>query len=154
MITLLPWLLSLGTLLVMWWAGDGRQRAWVLGLALQPLWIAFAIAVDAYGLIPLSLALMVVYARNLRNYRRVRKGLDTMAAAYSGGDWLNDARFGWERNDKPDLDLLVAKAMARKIRGDYVQRSQAECELHGDGVYCTYCRPDLWPSPGEGNGGS
>lgn len=65
MTTILPWLLSACTIAVMWLAGNGSRWAWYLGIAIQPFWVAFALATGAYGLIALSLALTLVYGRNL-----------------------------------------------------------------------------------------
>lgn len=62
---IIPLLLSLFTLLGMWLAGNKDRRAWVVGLFNQFLWITFAVMFEAWGLLPLSLALVIVYARNL-----------------------------------------------------------------------------------------
>ena len=59
------WILSAGTLLVMWLAGEKRTSAWVLGLVVQVLWTVWALMIEAYGLLPVTLGLFVVYARNL-----------------------------------------------------------------------------------------
>jgi hypothetical protein len=67
---LLPWLLSANTIAVMWLAGSKRPLAWVLGLAGQAGWIAFAVLYAAWGLLPLSIVLIVVYGRNLRRWTR------------------------------------------------------------------------------------
>jgi membrane protein implicated in regulation of membrane protease activity len=64
----LPWLLSIVTVTIMWLAGSKNPTAWVLGLAAQAGWIAFALLFEAWGLLPLSFVLIVVYARNLRRW--------------------------------------------------------------------------------------
>ena len=61
----LQWVLSAGTLVVMWLAGDKRTSAWVLGLIVQVLWTAWALMIEAYGLLPVTLGLFLVYGRNL-----------------------------------------------------------------------------------------
>ena len=43
----------------------GRRWAPVIGLAGQPFWIAFAIKSSAWGLLALSIAYSVVYARGI-----------------------------------------------------------------------------------------
>ena len=61
----LQWILSMGTLTVMWLAGDKRPLAWVIGLPLQALWTTWALMIGAYGLLPVTIGLLLVYARNL-----------------------------------------------------------------------------------------
>jgi len=67
---ILPWLLSANTITVMWLAGSKRPVAWVLGLVGQAGWVAFAVLYAAWGLLPLAVALMFVYGRNLRRWTR------------------------------------------------------------------------------------
>lgn len=67
---LLPLLTGIVTLVAMWLAGSGRWTGWALGLANQVLWLAFIIVFDAWGLLPLLVALVVVYTRNLVRWRR------------------------------------------------------------------------------------
>lgn len=59
-------IMSLVTILVMWLAGNGDKRAWVLGLCNQALWLGFIFITKSYGLLILTAALIVVYIRNLR----------------------------------------------------------------------------------------
>jgi hypothetical protein len=65
-VSVLPWMLSFGTIAVLWMAPTTPRVAWLLGIALQPAWILFAIMASAYGLLPLSVVLIYVYARNYR----------------------------------------------------------------------------------------
>lgn len=74
--TLIPWATSAGTLLGMWLLGQKRSIGWVVGLCNQALWITFAVTFRAWGLLPLTLALLVIYTRNLLRWRR-----DDLAAA-------------------------------------------------------------------------
>ncbi len=60
---------SILTLAGMWLAGSHRWEGWLVGLLNQVLWIAFIVAFGAWGLLPLSLALIVVYTRNLVRWR-------------------------------------------------------------------------------------
>ncbi len=62
---IIPLALSVLTLVGMWLAGNHDRRAWIVGLTNQALWITFIVVFDAWGLLPLSLALIVVYSRNL-----------------------------------------------------------------------------------------
>lgn len=94
MILILSWILSALTLVVMWLAGSNNRRAWYLGIAIQPLWIVFAVVTHGYGLIALSLALALVYARNALIVRQHKPA--PVDYSYSG-DWLKDVPFGWDR---------------------------------------------------------
>lgn len=67
---LLPWATSAFTLLGMWLIGQKRSVGWVVGLLNQGCWITFAIAFKAWGLLPLSAALTVIYVRSLLAWRR------------------------------------------------------------------------------------
>ena len=67
---LLPWLLSLLTGVTMWLAGNKDKRAWIIGIVAQFFWVAFDIQVGAYGLLPVSVMLFVIYGRNLREWTR------------------------------------------------------------------------------------
>ena len=63
-------LTSCFTLWGMWLAGNKRSLGWAVGLGNQALWIVFIVAFGAWGLLPLSLALIVTYTRNLIRWRR------------------------------------------------------------------------------------
>ncbi len=65
----LPWLLSAITIYAMFLAGEKRRNTWLIGLANQGLWLVWIIAAEAWGLIPMNLALWVVYARNHLKWR-------------------------------------------------------------------------------------
>jgi hypothetical protein len=62
---LIPLALSANTIVLMWLAGNKNTLAWVLGLLGQVGWFAFVVLFDAWGLLPLCVALTVVYGRNL-----------------------------------------------------------------------------------------
>ena len=61
---------SVLTLIGMWLAGNRRASGWLVGLVNQALWFGFIVAFDAWGLLPLNAALIVVYSRNLRKWRQ------------------------------------------------------------------------------------
>lgn len=63
-----PWVLSGWTLVTMWLAGNGTKWAWISGMLSHFLWLFFAYRIEAYGLMPLSIALVFVYSRNLRKW--------------------------------------------------------------------------------------
>lgn len=60
----LPWLLSAITIYSMLLAGNKRRGAWIVGLFNQMLWGVWIILSESWGLIPMNIALWVVYARN------------------------------------------------------------------------------------------
>lgn len=63
-------LLSVGGVLGIWLAGRKNYWGWALGLAMQLLWITFALVTAQYGFILSGLAYGYVYAINLRKWRR------------------------------------------------------------------------------------
>lgn len=65
----LPWLLSAITIWTMFLAGDKKRHTWLVGLCNQALWLVWIMAAEAWGLIPMNVALWVVYARNHLKWR-------------------------------------------------------------------------------------
>lgn len=63
-VMLLPWVLSAITLWMTVLAGNRHRYAWAIGLGNQALWLCWIVAAEAWGLIPMNIALWVVYARN------------------------------------------------------------------------------------------
>jgi hypothetical protein len=66
----IPWLTSAGTLLGIYLTGKKRWQGWAVGLANQAVWITFIVLFDAWGLLPLAVALIGLYAKNLIGWRR------------------------------------------------------------------------------------
>lgn len=60
----LPWLLSCITIWMTLMAGNKHPNAWLIGLGNQALWLIWIVCAQAWGFIPLNIALWVVYARN------------------------------------------------------------------------------------------
>lgn len=75
---LLPWLTSAGTLLGMWLVGQKRSVGWIVGLVNQVLWVTFAIAFEAWGLLPLTVALIIIYTRALVKWRADERIVDAV----------------------------------------------------------------------------
>ena len=67
--TYLPWLMSAVTLYTMWGVGDRKAHAWAIGLGNQVFWFTWIFASSAWGLLPMTIALTFVYARNLMKWR-------------------------------------------------------------------------------------
>jgi hypothetical protein len=62
--TYLPWLLSAVTIWMTLLAGNKHPQAWLVGLGNQLLWLVWICVVGAWGLLPMNIALWVVYGRN------------------------------------------------------------------------------------------
>ncbi len=60
----LPWLLSAITIYSMLLAGNKKKGAWAVGLVNQFLWLIWIVLSSAWGLLPMNIALWVVYSRN------------------------------------------------------------------------------------------
>lgn len=69
-VTVIPWVLSGLTIAMTWLAGRKDHRAWLLGLANQSLWFTYIVVADAWGFVPLGLALITIYIRNYRLWTR------------------------------------------------------------------------------------
>lgn len=67
----LPWLLSGITIWMTLLAGNIQRQAWLVGLVGQALWLVWIVATETWGLIPLNVALWIVYGRNHWKWRRV-----------------------------------------------------------------------------------
>lgn len=56
--------ISLVTIWMTLMAGNKHPKAWLIGLANQALWITLIVWIQAWGLVPLCVAMCVVYYRN------------------------------------------------------------------------------------------
>jgi hypothetical protein len=65
----LPWLLSLITIYSMLLAGNKKRGAWIVGLTNQALWLLWIILSSAWGLLPMNIALWVIYYRNFIKWK-------------------------------------------------------------------------------------
>ena len=60
----LPWFLSAVTIYMTVLAGNKNRHAWAVGLFNQAAWLVWIILSETWGLLPMNLALWVVYGRN------------------------------------------------------------------------------------------
>lgn len=67
----LPWLLSAITIYTMFLAGDRKRYTWLIGLGNQALWLIWIVSAEAWGLVPMNIALWIVYARNHLKWQRL-----------------------------------------------------------------------------------
>ena len=72
-VTHLPCLLSIITIWMTVLAGNKNSWAWAVGLLNQLLWLLWIISAGAWGLLPMNLALWVVYSRNHLKWRAGQK---------------------------------------------------------------------------------
>lgn len=72
LVTYMPWVMSAITIYMTILAGNKTRWAWAIGLANQALWLTWIIAVEAWGLLPMNLALWIVYSRNHLKWMRAR----------------------------------------------------------------------------------
>lgn len=112
---LLPFVTGMVTLIGMWAAGSHRSWSWGLGIANQALWFAFIVAFGAWGLLPLNVALVVVYSRNLLKWRREARVLDAtfgkLGADSERGREVELVLLNWE-----DGTLTLDEAVERLTR--------------------------------------
>jgi hypothetical protein len=66
----LPWLLSAITIWMTLLAGNKSRSAWSVGLLNQVLWLVWIVAAQSWGMMPMNLALWVVYGRNYLKWGR------------------------------------------------------------------------------------
>ena len=66
---MIPWVTSAATLLAVWLNGRNVRLSWKVSLLNQAIWLVFIVTYDAWGLLPLTLALSAIFARHLRRTR-------------------------------------------------------------------------------------
>lgn len=67
------WALSAIGIAGIFLAGGHRKVGWLLGLGVQGLWIAYAVATEQWGFIASALAYGAVYARNWLRWRKAEQ---------------------------------------------------------------------------------
>lgn len=70
----LPWLLSAITIWMTLLAGNVHRSAWLVVIGNQALWLVWIVATGTWGLIPLNVALWIVYGRNHLKWSRTLPG--------------------------------------------------------------------------------
>lgn len=68
-VTYLPYLLSAITIYTMLLAGNKKQGAWLVGLTGQLLWVIWIVLSESWGLLPMNIALWIVYGRNYLKWK-------------------------------------------------------------------------------------
>ncbi len=62
---MISWVTSAGTLLAVWLTGRNLRLSWKVSLVNQGIWLVFIITYDAWGLLPLTLALSGIFSHHL-----------------------------------------------------------------------------------------
>lgn len=62
---MIPWITSAGTLLAVWLSGRNLRLSWKVSLLNQAMWLVFILTYEAWGLLPLTLALAGIFTRHL-----------------------------------------------------------------------------------------
>ena len=62
---MISWITSAGTLLAVWLTARNVRLSWKVSLVNQALWLVFIVSYDAWGLLPLTLALSGVFIHHL-----------------------------------------------------------------------------------------
>ena len=65
----MPWFLSALTIYMTILAGNKHPQAWLVALMGQAMWLLWILKAEAYGFLPMNLALWIVYARNHWKWR-------------------------------------------------------------------------------------
>ena len=58
------------TIYTIWQAGNRNISGWVVGLLNQILWLTFIVTREEYGLLPMTIAISFVYARNFLKWKK------------------------------------------------------------------------------------
>ena len=67
----IPYILSAVTIYMFLLAGNKKPYTWLVGLFNQFLWLVWIIISSTWGLLPMNIALWVVYYRNNRKWRKL-----------------------------------------------------------------------------------
>lgn len=66
------WIAAAVSIAGLWISGHNPRWGWAYGIANQGVWVTYGIVTDQHGMIALSVAFVVLYARNLRRWRGTR----------------------------------------------------------------------------------
>lgn len=67
---IIPWILSAITIYMFLLAGNKKRYTWLVGLGNQGLWLFWIIISGTWGLLPMNVALWIVYSRNHIKWKR------------------------------------------------------------------------------------
>lgn len=68
---ILPWVISAVTVYAMWLAGKKDIAAWPVSLFNQGLWLIWILLTHTWGLLPMNIALWIVFSYNHKNWTKI-----------------------------------------------------------------------------------
>jgi hypothetical protein len=71
-VALWSWLAAGVSIVGLWVSGHSPRVGWVYGIAAQAVWVAYGLSTGQPGMLALSAAFVVIYARNLHRWRGTR----------------------------------------------------------------------------------
>lgn len=122
---LIPLATGLVTLYAMYVIGNHKWWGWLVGLGNQILWIALIVVFKTWALAPLTVSLIVIYTRNLVQWRRM--------AALTNGDTVIDAVAGGRSGAPRDLPREPQEAKTRAVLYDWTSDSAVVASLERGG---------------------
>ncbi len=72
----MTYIISIITILTMILAGNKSRWAWILGIGNQALWAMYIVHTHAWGLLLMTIAITVVYMRNLIKWKRPERNIE------------------------------------------------------------------------------
>jgi hypothetical protein len=66
------WFAAAVSIAGLWISGYNPKAGWVYGIGSQAVWVTYGLATNQHGMIALSVAFVVIYARNLQRWRGTR----------------------------------------------------------------------------------
>lgn len=75
------WLLTAGGVFGLWLAGRKSPWGWAVGLAMQVLWITYAVVTQQYGFVISAIAYGAVYGLNFYHWWTPKASLDQSSAS-------------------------------------------------------------------------
>lgn len=72
-VTYLPWALSAITIWMLVMTGNKDKKGWALGALNQVLWAVWIFYSHSWGLLPITIAMVVVSLRNYRKWKKEEK---------------------------------------------------------------------------------
>lgn len=67
-LVILPYVISVVTVYSMWLAGNKDFAAWPIAIVNQALWLFWIVLSGTWGLLPMNIALWIIFYRNYRKW--------------------------------------------------------------------------------------
>lgn len=66
----MTWILSVVSLLTVYLTGKKKIIGWQVGLIGQALWISWEFYIKAWGLMPMTVIMTILYVKNLKEWKK------------------------------------------------------------------------------------